>query len=388
LNESEPIGNVLKPEVVEVGTPRCQNIWKQTLDYAPAILSTCRQIYAEASSVFPLENTLIMVRVNKAGYGKAIKERGFGVVYRGNVDHIKHPVLKVSVEFPSLKSRNGEDTFVISPVSLTQLPRALWTTKGLEEMILSLELHPIFASRPANEEDDLLFCFHQIRGLRKLNLKGVQQKKYIKGMPNALKAPYKHGKEILKDLEFGLLAPQHAVQHRNWALLVAADHIEATIAFLADCYKIYGEDFVCDNNQNHEKICKTAINLAAGLAQLRLRVGQYESVIKYATLAQRILPIADHSKVDLLLMRGEAYEALGQDVKLMKDLLEAQQLMPENKLVTVELTKLKKRLDPDPIKALAAFKDLRVSVSQEKHAEERALNTALNGKIVVKGLPN
>ncbi len=377
--ESEPIGNFSESEAFEVGTPRCQNIWKQTLEYAPAILVTCRQIHAEASAIFALENTWITVRVNKAGYGKALKERGFGVVYCGNVDRFPNPVLKVSIVFPSLQSQHEEDTFVMSPVSLLQLPRALWTTKGLEEMVLSLEVHRIFTARPADDEDDLLECFYQIRGLHKLILRGIQQKKYLRDMPSALQAPYKDGNEILKDLRQALLAFKYAHRHKNWEAL--ANRVEASFAFLADCYKIYGSQFVNGKGETYKEICKTIIDLAAGIAQLRLRVGEYDSVIKYATLAQTIMPIAPHSKVDLLIMRGEAYEALGQDVKLMKDLLEAQKLMPENKTVTAELGKLKKRLDPHPMKALAAFKDMRALVEKQLVEERDTLNTLLDGKV-------
>lgn len=355
------------------------------MEYALAILSTCRQIHAEASSVFATENTWITVRVNTAGYGKAIKERGFGVVYCGDIDRLQNPVLKISVEFPSLQSRNEEDTFGISPLFLNQFPRALWTTKGLEEMVLTLELNAIFASRPQDEVNGLLSPFRQIRGLHTLILKGVKQKKYTRELPRSLKTPYKDSDEILQDLKLGLMAPMHA--HEHGYCKEAADYVEATIAFLADCYKIYGAKFVSGNSNTHGKICETLINLAAGLTQLRLKEGRYDSAVKYATLAQTILPIADHSKLSLLLMRCEAYEALGQDVKLMRDLLEAQELEPESKLVMEELTKLKKRLDPDPVKALSAFKELRVSVAEEKEVEQQALvDAVLAGEVVIKNL--
>lgn len=384
--ESEPIGNRPEPQVAAVGTLRCHNVWRETQEYCTEILRVNKQVHEEAAAIFLNENNWITVNVNKSGFGAEMKRRGFGVLYCGNLDHIEYPILKVSINFPSLRSRRETDTFLMSVALLNRLPRALWTTVGMREMEIRLELHPIFASISQEKEDNVLYCFYRLRGVRKAILVGGNQEKHKTMIPIELTTPHVDANDILQDLKV-MVGIFNAGWKRGQRQEIA-DLAEITIAFLSDCYKVYGTEFISTNDQAFHDICSATIRLAEGIAEARMDLGQYHSVIKYSNYAMKILPISPKRRANLLVLQGEAQGALGKDTKLIRNLLEAQQLIPDDGSVMTKLSMLKKRLDPDPSEALAKFKELRVVAAQEVEAERKIFNRQLKGKIVFRMLPN
>jgi len=68
------------PGPVEVGGLRSQDYCTHTFEYDLAITRAYHQIHAEALEVFERENHWVRVQTNKAGFGRALKDRGYGVV--------------------------------------------------------------------------------------------------------------------------------------------------------------------------------------------------------------------------------------------------------------------------------------------------------------------
>ena len=391
--ESEPILNCSSTSDAEVGTIRCENVWIETPGYNMTMLRVSQQVYDEAWAVFSKENSWITITVNKAGYGADMKSRGFGVIYCGTLDHITQPVLKIRVNFPSLEPRKEEDTFLMSASGLSWLPRALWMTVGMKEMDLRIEMHRVFAGLPAEKEDDFLDCFYQIHGIRKATLVGGIQDTHKTRIPSELTTPHGDADDILQDLVLIL-----GVFNDGWERgerHVIAELAEAAIAFLSDCFKIYGITFIIENVEVFNKIGQVTIRLAEGIAKARTELKQHESVIKYSTYAmgipigvRAISPISAKRMANLLMMRGEAYGAIGNSIDQLSDLLEAQKFMPTDKSVTGKLVTFKKDLDPDPLLALDKFKDLRVAVAQEEAAAYKKFDRMLDGKLSFRMLPN
>lgn len=381
-----PSAAISEDDDFDIGTIRCQNIWIHRHEYHTTILRVSRQVNKEASAIFFNENNWIIVRVNKSGFGKSLKTRGFGVISSGRTDQIEHPILKLSVTFPSLGPKKETDSFLMTPSGIHQLPRALWTVKGMSEIRLTIDLHPVFASLAPEKEDGILYCLYQLRGISKVVLNGVNQDKHKTGLPRELTTTHVDANDILEDLKTSLYCSEQGYKGGNMTEL--ADHAESGIAFLADCHKVYGVGFIAGKEETHEAICGVTVQLASGIARARFPVQEYRSVVKYSTLAMRILPISNNLKTDLLLLRAKAFSALDLNTKALGDLLEARELMPARKDVIEELGKLKKGLATDPSEALTAFKQLRLSLDQEIEAEKRAFDARLAGRIVFRALPD
>lgn len=111
--ESEPIVTRPDPKAIEIGKVGCQNIWIHTFDYHVSIMVTNRPIYAETKRLMRTENAWITVAVNKNGFGKDMKDHGFGVVSCRGLDHVTQAALKISIFFPSLRDQEHH-TFLMS----------------------------------------------------------------------------------------------------------------------------------------------------------------------------------------------------------------------------------------------------------------------------------
>lgn len=85
----------VEPGEVAVRTIRCQSWRTYTMGYQIAILLTNRQTYREAWGIFQLQNVWTLVRFNKVGVGKEMKDRGFPVASGDNLwRRVKFPVMK------------------------------------------------------------------------------------------------------------------------------------------------------------------------------------------------------------------------------------------------------------------------------------------------------
>ena len=142
------------------------------------------------------ENHWIIIQVNKAGFGKDMKDHGFGGIC-SKLDCIA-PALTVSVFYPSLISRDKVDTSLMANAGYSQSPRALWG-RGMEEMVLHLDLHPGIAKNPVHE-DMFLTCFYQLRGINEVILKGVRGEKHKTTMARELTMPWLDNNDILQDI--------------------------------------------------------------------------------------------------------------------------------------------------------------------------------------------
>ena len=365
-----------------IGTIRCQNPWTETIPFQMAILRTSHQVYDEALNILQNENVWIKVEVNREDFGQDMRNRGFAVIKCGDVDHVV-PNLKVWAFFPSLQPLGQRSVFFMGSAGLFWLPRALWAIKGMEEMFLRLELNPNIVMS-ARIEADLMYPFYQIKGIKKLILRGVNSQAFKATMPDSLTTPYTESSEVLLDLQPGTDVCGDFIELGDDA--GGADSLEAQLAFMADCERLLRRQILTADEKVWSDIRELCFRSTYDLASIRMRLGEYERVVKYADHAMRITPISGVTNSERFLIRGTAYAKMRQDSKALRDLLDAQRLMPENKFVIQELSNLKNSLDPDPLKALEAFKNLRIVVKKEKMEEQRVFEESLRGKFVIKNL--
>ena len=341
-----------------------------------AILRVNRQVHKEAFPIFRDENQWVVLETNKPGFGAALRENGFNVVHCGDVGHIGTPILTIAVLFPSLNVTGTFDSCILWPIDIDQLPRALWTAVGMEEIILQLCI-PEGLSETPDTEDMLVQPFTLVRGIQAADVIGSP--KFAHSLPEIVRESYENSAEVLGDMIQHLPLVQSYREQEEW--LLAAESCEMIITFLADCYKVYGSTFVESDAEVFSQIRSVTTKFAMDLSELRSILRQYEIGLKYAKYALRIaLPPTPLSR--LYLLRGQAYTGMKQHTKAMRYLLAAQDHKPGDPIVLSAFSTLKKSLDPDPAEAMNKFKKLRTAVEQYKAGEKQRVSSKLAGKII------
>ncbi|MCJ1462488.1 hypothetical protein MMC07_001090 [Pseudocyphellaria aurata] len=162
--EVDEVGSVQLSEEA-VGTVRCECWPTYTLRHQVSMLVVNRQIYHEAYGIFCLENFWTIVQINKKGFAKEMKDRGFPIISLTAGEpwcYIRSPVLKVEVTFSTLERQNQSDRLVVATDHLQHLMRALWTAKGVSEMGVSIDVQsPLRENSPS--ENALLEPFISLR---------------------------------------------------------------------------------------------------------------------------------------------------------------------------------------------------------------------------------
>ena len=361
---AESIGSV-EPLEVAVGTIRCESSRAYTLRYQIAILLTNRQIYREAWGIFHLENTWTLVRINKAGIGKEIRDHGFPVATADNLQrHVKFPVMKVTVLFSSLDDKQS-DTLVVATVHLKQLMRALWTAKGASEMGVLIRVQPPL-TKSSPDVHSLLRPFLKLRSIKRLVVCGVSEKEYIDELTGAITTT-DGVHQSLGEIAASIKRLQRYVKAERRELIVAQ---AVKLSFLlTDCDNVYGsrmfgigpgidiDTAVARNQVAHEIM----INTAMVFGEVTLSLGQYASAIIFAEQAldhishtsnfQHVAPVhptavvlpchqlppltgiitsGNETKCNILLMRARAYMGMQRAEDAFHDIESAGELMPDS----------------------------------------------------------
>ena len=205
-------------------------------------------------------------------------------------------------------------------------------------------------------------------------------------LPKEVTRPYKDAADIRIDLQLCIQQFKTFKEENRWT--EAATWCESTIAFLADCYKVYGSQFIEDNDLVFNSIRSLTVQIAMNLAEAKLHVSDYQLGLKYARYALRISTDLSQNGFSLHLLHGQAYMGLEQYPKAMMALLNAQACNPTDSAVIQALSVLKKSLATDPKEALSKFKELRITAERVQEADEEAIEKKeqelMSGKIVVR----
>ena len=313
------------PEVSYLtGTVRTHSILKYTLGFQLQLLRVNRQIYEEASSIFKGENGWVIVDVNKTGFGQDLEDHGYAVIYRTPHGRktIEHPVLRISITFIGPDTAGGSDTFILSTAGINQLPRALWTLQHRSLMKIFYESSPDHTNHPAAARK-------VVRALSRLWTHSVLRRNLPPAggcahLPNWLpEGPPENGDVIALELSHARRVIQ---QYRRDGNARKAMHLcEKSMAYLADCYLLYGRH-VNTGIATTRTIAVRIVSIAIPLAEIQMALRNYAAVIKHCTYVLRLgmtsfntatspppmlLALTPQTKARICMMRAHAYVHLG-----------------------------------------------------------------------------
>lgn len=358
----------IQPGEVAAGTIRCKSRRMYKLGYQISILRANRQIYHEALDIFHLENFWTLVRVNKAGFGKEMKDRGFAVATGGHPwRHIKFPVMKVRILFP-LEDQEQSDTLAVATIHLEQLMRALWTAKGAPGMEVIIDvLQPPTNNSPS--EHDLLRPFFKLRCIKRVIVSGVS-KNY--GSIDELRRAITTSNGMIQsfnELVAGIKCLQEYIKAERWEHAVA--QAEKHAIHVSDCKIVYGHRFVGVESGLHvntalarnQAVKDIMIATSMAFAEVTSYLGQYARSVFFADRALDVVsrgpiiatffqapPTANPTAVALpptplftissttafeneikgfiFLIRARAYMGMRQAEPALRDIQKARDLMP------------------------------------------------------------
>lgn len=350
----------VQPGEVAFGTIRCNSWRKYTMEYQISILRANRQIYHETWGIFHFENFWTVVRINKAGFGKEIQDRGFPVATAGNLwRDIKFPVMKVTVTFPSLEDRRESDSLLVATVYLTQLMRTLWTAKGAAELEVIIHVQPRVTKDSPNDRD-LLGPFFKLRNIKKLIIFGVSEQKDIDDLTWAITKTDGINRSF-RGLTVGVTRLQEYIRAQQWDSAVWEGEKQAIL--LSDCRLVYGNRFVGIDpsiNINTAMVrSRTAREIilatAMAIAEVTLYLRQYANTICFAdrvlNLVSRVasvqpaappnpavavpplagaIALENETRCHVLLLRARAQMGMRRAELAFRDIEEARELMPDS----------------------------------------------------------
>ena len=375
----------VRSDEAAVGSIRCESWRTYTLGYQISILRVNRQIYREAWGIFHLENFWTIVCVNKAGFGKDMKDRGFPVAVADDLcRHIRFPVLKVTVTFPSLEGQKQSDALVISTVHLRQLMRALWTAKGASEMTVMIDVQPPL-TKNSPSAGCLLQPFFKLRSVKRVIILGMSKRRYLDELTRAVTTT--NGiNQAFGELTVGLKCLQWYIKAQRWGHAIA--QAEKHSILMTDCRLMYGSCLVgmVPGLDAHTALsrCRAAseITIAAdmGMAEVTLHLRQYATTVRFANSALRripnlarfrpvtavmpkvgvppyhqLLPPESEAKCNMHLILARSHMGLQQADLAFGDIQKARELMPTSVAVASVSTAWQAKFGPFPrFLALAA----------------------------------
>ena len=309
---------------------------KYRLEYQLQLLRVNRQIYKEASSIFQQENGWVVVNVNKGDFGQDLENHGYAVVYRKphGCKIIEHPVLRISITFSGQHTTVGSDTFILSTAGISQLPRALWTLQQRSLMKIFYESSPDYTNHPAASRK----VFRALSRLRAHNI--LPQSPPPAGrrthLPNWLPedVPESGGVVALELQNARRVIEQY---RRDYNAPKAVRLCEKSMAYLSDCYLLYGCRHINTSIATTRTIARRTVGIALLLAEAWMTLREYGPVIKYCSYALTLgdaslgssgfpqlgrvtlVALTRRTKARILLMRGEAHLGSGMQVQGLAD---------------------------------------------------------------------
>lgn len=312
------------------------------MGYQIALLLTNRQIFREAWGIFHLENFWTIVRVNKAGFAKEMKDRNFpvGATNVATADslwrHGKFPVMKVTVNFPSLADQKQSDVLVVATAHLKSLVRALWTAKGASEMEVMVHVLPPKVPKSPSE-GHLLRPFLKLRSIRRLVVVDMSHPEHVDRLTRAVTTT----RQIFGELMEGAKGLQEYIEAKQWGL--AAEQEEEQSILMTDCLVVYGNRFM-DSRAGKEILITTIMSVA----EMSLYRDQYARTISFADYALGLVsrpPVSQNipavqpawvtfwerkTKCHILLIRARAYMGMRQAEGAFSEIEKAREIMPNS----------------------------------------------------------
>lgn len=304
------------------------------------ILRVNRQIYREAWGIFQLENFWTIVSVNKAGFGKELKARGFPIATGSHLEpHIKFPVMRVTVIFSSLKDHKQNDVLVVATAHLKPSMRALWTATGASEMEVLVHIQPPVTNKTPGRRE-LLRPFRRLRSIKRVAVWNAVLDRHVDlrlpGMTTTDEID-----AILGELTAGIDSLYQHMEHKQW--LDALAQAEDNSVLMNDSQVVYdprlsgvklGVDPATARARSPAAKHVMTAN-ALGVAELALHMHQFPSTIRFVNFALRIFPALPFPGDELaqsivFLFRALALVGMHEPDQAFTDIEKARALAPDS----------------------------------------------------------
>lgn len=349
-----------------MGSVRCDSLRTYTLEYQVSILRANKKIHREAWGIFHLENFWTVVQVNKVGFGKEMKERGFPVATGDDLwNRIRCPVMKVTVKFSSLSDQKQSDNFILATIHLSGLIRALWTAKGASEMEVTIHLLPRLTYKSPSK-CELLRPFFKLRNIKRVGV-SVSSHSYMDLISHVI-TPTDDINMTFGEIRESIRCLQRYIQEEQWKQAVLQLKEHSTL--MNDCKIVYGHRLLgfepgLDINtaiarNDAFKEIMTTTSLAIG--EVALHLGQYHKAISNANyslltcrvtffpavIAVHLTIVPSYHQCLGLLIRASAYIGLNRAKDALDDIKKATEVMPHNPRLVPVSNAWQERFGPFP----------------------------------------
>lgn len=349
--------SITPPSEVNVGTVCCELRRTYTLPHQTSIFRLNRQVYHEATDIFWFQNFWTLVRVNKEGFGKEMKDSGFPIILLTADESWRQsafPVLKVKVVFASLRSQNQSDLSLVPISQLQHLVRVLWTANGALEMVVKIKFQQPFRN-PAVAERYLLRPFKKLRGIKEVIISGATEQKYIDELTGAISVTAKGGIiQTFGELAKGAKLLENYIKTDRWE--DAIDRAEEQATLVGDCLSVYYTRFIWMRGLSINALRartqaaqELILATTKGAAEITLHLQQYSDTVDFASLGliafDTIQPDTEASppqpitgttnfnretRCEVLLLRARAYMGKREAQLAWSDIEQVRAMMPNS----------------------------------------------------------
>lgn len=283
-----------EPEHGKIG--HIQGVYPYKVSYNRVMCLVNRQISDEFSSlVYGLELTWIVVSVNWANFSRNLVKAGFPVASRHGLSKLSAPTMSIGARIPDLAYLQQSDSFVVNIDNVQQLVRAIWLTRGREQMEVDIRFHPIPSNVPKHKA--VAVCLNAMDKL--IGLRGVKSVT-MTGVPSFIAIEYSDLLIVPKIMQTGIIGTDEAIQilemfRRNGKQACAATNWQAAhmayseaTAFANDCIKLDPlavAGLTRDNRHGCDDFGHLVCLMASNLALVENQLGDYHAAIRRATYA-------------------------------------------------------------------------------------------------------
>ena len=311
------------------GALQCRNAWIEDSLYTMGLLRVNHQLFAEASTIFHLENTWLVVHFGTRGITQGLLAAGFSLFPYEGKPIVGGEQLHLWVDHPQWANDSGE-TIMMSMETAVKFPGVLCIAQGLSELRLHFDLSSI-RNAASPEFGQVLDAFHKLRGVGQAVVSnddvGFLKPECLRSMEIDPFGPW-YGQEengpmvmedLVQELKDSMGHAQQRAQTHQWQNV--ADECETSLARVAQFYFVYHSIVL---RRRYSRMYVTMIDVVMQHLELvikaKMELCQYHCVLRYTHHIKGVLVCQNKALFDCY--RGLAYARLGQRLKALNLLKE------------------------------------------------------------------
>ncbi|KAI9776071.1 MAG: hypothetical protein M1835_005618, partial [Candelina submexicana] len=236
-------------------------------------------------------------------------------------------------------------------------------------------------------EDHLLALFEQLKGIRRLFVRGTAQEKRSE-LQQAAQYPSLDMEWARRRMQIYREQGKQAYITEHWKY--AQEHYVAAIAFINDLVRIYGWGAwgawgaEIGDDERFQEFLLFVCHLKSNLAHTRIKMGNFSSAVRNTTYVITISETTPEILGKAHFRRGLAHVELGEDIKAADDFLRAKDLFPKDAAIDRELKAMVTRWRKNDKESEQTVMDrIKRSVKQMRDEKAAALHIFPPGTAVI-----